>query len=153
MNLEAVKVKTALAVDLFRSNDSQLFDFDRLELPERPISHRIGFYLQLLFGEYDVDCEYNKHLEGKKTVEGDEYRPDAVVHKRKRDDYNLLVVEIKARRDSAEAEADQREIERDYDKLRKFTRQDGGLGYAWGVSILLLSDETKTKWFANGEPI
>jgi hypothetical protein len=150
MELAEVKAKVKIAIACFRSNDSGLLDFEELELPERPISHRLGFYLQPLFGGYVVDCEYNKHLQGRKIVDGKEFRPDIVVHNRMTDADNLLMVEVKARRNIVEAKADRAEVEDDYEKLKKFTKLDSDIRYKWGVSILILRDNTTTKWFENG---
>ncbi len=150
MELAEVRTKVDIAIACFRSNDSDLLDLEELELPERPISHRLGFYLQPLFGGYVVDCEYNKHLQGRKIVEEIEFRPDIVVHNRMADADNLLIVEVKARRNIAEAKADRAEIKADYEKLKKFTKRDSAIRYKWGVSILILRDRTTNKWFENG---
>lgn len=152
MELPEIKDKVRIAIDCFRSNDFELLNFDELDVPERPISHRLGFYMQSLFNGYDVDCEYNKHLEGKK----EEGIPDIVVHRRKNDENNLLVVEVKARRSRKEAEAgpERREIREAYDKLVAYTTEgDGRLGYSYGAFILLLRDgEPITEWFEKGTP-
>ncbi len=103
--------------------------------------------MQFMFNGYDVDCEYNKHLEGKK----EEGIPDILVHKRKTDEHNLLAVEVKAKRNLEEAEADADDIRKDYEKLRKYTR-DNGLGYTHGLFILLLHEgETVFEWFEHGD--
>jgi hypothetical protein len=122
-------------------------------LPERPISHRLGFYLQFLFNGYNVDCEYNKHLEGSKMIDGSLAIPDILVHRRRTDDDNLLAVEVKAKRNRKEAEMDRTKILEDYNQLEKYTRQTGVLKYRWGVFILILLEETIIEWFENGTPV
>lgn len=39
------------------------WDYHLLEnnVSERSIAHKLGCYLQLLFNDYDVDCEYNRN--------------------------------------------------------------------------------------------
>jgi hypothetical protein len=154
MEFAEVERKLKAAIECFRSNDMDLMDFDnlKLRLPERPISHRLGFYMQVLFSNYNVDCEYNKHLEGVKEADGNPVIPDVVVHKRKVDDSNLLAVEVKARRNQEEADRDQEEIGEDYEQLKKYTRQNGDLKYTYGAFVLFLLDSTTIKWFENGAP-
>ena len=151
MELSDIKGKVAIAIACFRSNDSKLMDFDNLYLPERPMSHRLGFYMHILFPEYDVDCEYNKHIEGAK----EEGIPDIVVHKRKVDTSNLLIVEVKARRtrDELKHPRDRSDLSAVYHKLREWTRSDGALKYNYGVSILVLSNETILEWFQDGREL
>ncbi len=152
MELPTIKDKVRIAIACFRSNDSGLLNFDELDVPERPISHRLGFYMLSLFNDYDVDCEYNKHLEGKK----EEGIPDIVVHKRKNDENNLLAVEVKARRNRQEAETalERSKIREDYDKLVAYTTEgEGKLGYSYGAFVLVLRDEEPIiEWFEKGTP-
>lgn len=152
LNLSEVKQKVGIAEACFRSNDSNLLAFDELLLPERPISHRLGFYLQYLFISYNVDCEYNKHLGGAKIIDQHTVIPDILVHKRKVDEDNLLAVEVKARRNMGEVlrSRDRQLVLGDYDQLKKYTKQDGVLKYKWGVFILVLFNETKMEWFQDG---
>lgn len=152
MEFAEVEKKLKVAIDCFRSNDVDLMDFERLKLPERPISHRLGFYMQTLFPSYNVDCEYNKHLEGVKEADGTAVIPDVIVHKRKVDEFNLLVVEVKARRTQEEANRDQDEIDEDYEQLKKYTRHNGDLKYKYGAFVLFLLDSTPIRWFENGSP-
>jgi hypothetical protein len=67
------------------------------ETHEVSVSHRLGCYLQEVFSEFDVDCEYNrdaKAIDNKKRNEsGDLVRPDIIVHKR--GGSNLLAIEMK----------------------------------------------------------
>ena len=73
---------------------------------ERALSHRLGMYLQDVFPEWNVDCEYNrdgvdpKRLEiNPENVRSDDDRgttvyPDVIVHQRGPGP-NLLAIEIK----------------------------------------------------------
>ena len=85
----------------------------QIDANERAISHRLGIYLQLLFTDWHVDCEYNRNLDQPKRLEQyeeffDEEQqvwniaetdpitvfPDILIHERGTGN-NLLVVEMK----------------------------------------------------------
>jgi hypothetical protein len=67
----------------------RLVEHDRnlllLDANERTITGRLGIYLQELFPEWNVDCEYNRILEYVKQVviDGEMTRvvPDVIVHR------------------------------------------------------------------------
>ncbi len=109
---------------------------------ERSISHKLGCYLQVLYNDYDVDCEYNRnaleenghtkriHLYGKSERD---VMPDIIVHKRGNNDENLLIVECK------------KYIGRDLDYDRKkmefyTTGKFGNLGYTNGAIIVFCNN-------------
>ena len=82
-----------------------LFD---VGINERSITHKFAEYLQQEFPDYNVDCEYNRHGFDKKILEipKNEYPswddkeaktvyPDIVIHKRKTNSDNLVVIEVK----------------------------------------------------------
>lgn len=72
---------------------------------ETAINHRLAFYLEQNFNKflccsryYQVDIEYNRYFGRPKELNGDNIRPDIIVHKRqgtnlKKD--NLLIIEAK----------------------------------------------------------
>jgi len=94
------KILTAIKA-LFNKDDFLL----KNNVHERSISHRLGMYLQHLFPDWDVDCEYNKKGLKLKQLEGiaecdeqkktDRIYPDIIIHKRNSSD-NLVVIEIKS---------------------------------------------------------
>jgi hypothetical protein len=141
---------------------------DAAAASERAIAHRLAYYLESELrkagivgdaGPIVVDCEYNRHLAGAKSLaEEAEDRikqivwearhkelnkkedgfyvfsvaPDIVVHQRKSDANNLLVVEVK-KRSNPETE------EYDYLKLELFTKtkeDERGYGYKFGAWIV-----------------
>ncbi len=65
MEIEKLKSKVRTAVNLFIENDSRLLE---LNVYEPATSHRIAVYLEYLFREYHVDCEYDKHGDGEKNI-------------------------------------------------------------------------------------
>ena len=94
-------VNTALE-QLLRDDDYLL----RNDANERSISHRLATYLDPLFPEWNVDCEYNRNHDDPKrlniqsrSVDSDDIQattvyPDIIIHKRDTNK-NLLVIEMK----------------------------------------------------------
>lgn len=107
MNKEEFLAKIELAVRVFYKCDNILIE---LGVSERVIEHRIALYLEPLFKEWNVDCEYNRY--GVKTKELENIRecregqrtdriyPDIVIHERGSESRNnIAVIEIKAGRE------------------------------------------------------
>ncbi|MDD3234255.1 MAG: hypothetical protein PHG46_03175 [Candidatus Omnitrophica bacterium] len=89
-----VKTKIKEALAMFIKKDRT--DLLKTDIYEPTISHRIAIYLERLFPNYNVDCEYNKHLlDKKKNIVGAKIRPDVIIHKRLSDDANRVIFEIK----------------------------------------------------------
>jgi hypothetical protein len=107
-------------------------DHDLLELNanERTITGRLGIYLQELFPEWNVDCEYNRILECVKEVMIDGVVtlvvPDIIVHRRNTGD-NLVSFEVKKQNNAGGDDDDRR-------KLRALRDQ---LGYRFAVFLKL----------------
>jgi hypothetical protein len=102
--------KVDQAIAQLIENDKYLLQIDA---NERAISHRLGLYLQLLFEDWHVDCEYNRDLDNPKRLKTYEsvfdanqrvwniaqtdsitVFPDIIIHKRGTHN-NLLIIEIK----------------------------------------------------------
>ena len=158
---EEIEEKVNLALDIFYVKDKYLIDND---IHERSMTHKLAIYLEELFKEYDVDCEYNKNIsESKKIhdieseiqkirkIEKDEYKdsvvvfPDITIHKRGNKLKNLLVIEVK--KDNA-TKNNKEEI--DILKLKAYTSKD--LNYRYGIYINLKNSREKViiKKFENG---
>ncbi len=108
---------------------------------ERTITHKLAEYLQPLFSDFNVDCEYNgdvdnihnyrKQLEiseedmfeilRDKIREDETYSvyPDIIIHTRGTNENNHLVIEVK------KAQGNEKDKQFDYLKLKKFTTQYG----------------------------
>lgn len=132
-------------IDTLRMNDSYLLQND---CSERSIVHRLAIYLEQVFPQYNVDCEYNRNLGDKKKIlsilpndlDADEYNlnrlvsPDIIVHERNTNN-NLLVVEVK--KSKTHVQDSLRKF--DFEKLKLFTSIEHGLGYRYGVYIELIT--------------
>jgi hypothetical protein len=164
---------------MLSKNDFQLIAHN---LNERTITHKLAEYLQALFSEYHVDCEYNRDVDQggsqlkRINILKDRYEavkgkvingssidvsvyPDIIVHRRGTNASNLLVIELKK---TTNTDNDAREF--DLEKLRCFTDQSerNTLKYDFGVFLLL---ETRVgrgtpdkfiveeKWFATDNNI
>ena len=107
---DEVRFKVDQAIAQLLEKDAYLLQIDA---NERTISHRLGLYLQLLFEDWHVDCEYNRDLDNPKRLktyesffdadqrvwniaESDPITvfPDIIIHERGTSN-NLLVIEIK----------------------------------------------------------
>ena len=136
MNKVEVKDKIEEALEKLKYKDFVLLKND---LNERTISHRLAIYIEDIFTEYDVDCEYNKIPEGSKILDmiprkssvDDDTKavtvyPDIIVHKRDTDN-NFMVIEIKKSTNNSNKEID-------YDK-RKLQEYKSQLGYKFAIFI------------------
>lgn len=134
MEKELVIKKIIAAYDQLVSKDAHLFEVDA---NERSITHKFAEYLQQLFQDWNVDCEYNrngfeaKKLETfKKVVDSDDTNavsvyPDIIIHHRGTKD-NLLIIEAKKTSFSGE----------DFD-IKKLKAYKDDLGYRFAFKITL----------------
>ena len=112
------------------------------------MTNKLAIYLEGLFKEYDVDCEYNKNIAESKQIYDVEYKiqeiredaeyeykdsiavfPDITIHKRGNKLKNLLVIEVK--KDNAIKNNKSKLEEIDIFKLKAYTTED--LNYRYGV--------------------
>lgn len=146
-----IKNKIEASLKVLNDNDSILLENS---VNERTISSKFAMYLQSQF-DLTVDHEYNKHGENARKVlmdikecskkkKSDYVIPDIIVHERKNDEHNILVIEMKKKRkDNC-----------DIKKLEKFTEQSGIFGYKLGLFIRFdSSNKPKLMWFENGREI
>ena len=126
MDLVEIEKRLDAALSVFLENDASLFDDN---LSEPVLSHRIGFYLQNLFPNFFVDCEYDKLAGGDKERPNSDIdmRPDIIAHKRLHEPIgNLLVIEVKK---------EERPDNNDDAKLRIFTDNNGRYKYKYGFFV------------------
>jgi len=137
MNNSIIKGKIREALKLFIAKDKQALL--RVDIYEPTISHRIAVYLEELFPEFDIDCEYNKTLLGKKKdMNGKKIRPDIIIHTRMTNVANSVIVEIKkSGRNSKLSKSD-------IEKLKKC--MNGILNYDLGVFVGILKRKIDICW-------
>ncbi|MFA5331342.1 MAG: hypothetical protein WC342_03085 [Methanoregula sp.] len=138
---EEVRERVTHALDDFKKQDFQLLE---LRADERAATHRIACYLQTYFPGWDVDCEYNRRGRDLKEQAGRLVRPDIIVHHRGIPE-NLLCIEAKK-----EGEL----LDRDKEKLKKFTDPLGKDKYQFGLLLVLSLDAPyviKGEWYQNGK--
>jgi len=169
-----IKILLEQALNILSQKDSWLL---RNNLSEQSISHKLAEYIQKLFPDYDVDCEYNGDIESpndrkriyvlrddlkeigllKNEDENElekEYTiravfPDIIIHKRGSNKNNLCIIEIKKSTSNVP-------VEYDYLKLRCYTSSDfdNNLKYQLGVFIKAIAGEEHQQYiltyFKNG---
>ena len=121
MTSNEIKDKITMVYKILLKNDHYLLEKN---VNERAITHKLAEYLQMLFPEYNVDCEYNKNFKEPNTLQPwdsitdiivQKYQakklscqeicrklltdavsvcPDLIIHKRGTDN-NLVVIEVK----------------------------------------------------------
>ncbi len=135
----------AHAIDDLVSNDKYLLQHN---LNERTITHRLAMYLQILFKDWDVDCEYNKNFDKYKKLvnyqtkrkvkindpQGTTVFPDIIIHHRGTT-INLLAIEVKK---STNQDPDDND-------LRKLRALKDEIGYTYTLFIRLNVGPRK-KW-------
>jgi hypothetical protein len=147
------------------------------DLNERSITHKLGQYLDIVFTDYDVDCEYNGDIDrgnGRKGIyvlreslqrkgllndsekincDGELIEravfPDVIIHERGSNTHNLCVIEAKksTNRDTQE-----------YDtiKLEHYTSSKNGntLNYQLGIFVIIECSTERSsytlKYFSGG---
>ena len=117
-----------------------IFDKDllRLNSHEQAITHRFAVYLEKMFPEYNVDCEYNKSMSDVKKINGKAKRPDIIIHRRNTDE-NFVVIQVKKNDVYCEKK----------ERLKAFTKQDGEYKYQFGYFINLKSNGIEFTMFPN----
>jgi len=150
------------------------------DLSEQSISHRIAYYLEPLFNDFNVDCEYNGDIDrqnNKKAIgvlksdlmqfgllrdkEASDLEkeftnravfPDIIIHKRGTNEENLCILEVKKSTSNVN-------YEYDFIKLRSYTsdRYDNNLKYQLGIFIEVVIDKKKPsfklKYYKDGQQV
>ena len=134
MKMEDIALKTAKAALAFGLGERDLLEADA---NERSITHKLAEYLQGVFPEWNVDCEYNrlgdkiKRLPAAQPSSTDDTQgrsifPDIIVHRRRTNE-NLLVVEVKKTTNK---------LLGDEEKLCALTADDGEFAYTLGLHVI-----------------
>ncbi len=99
---EDIRNRIEIAYKKLIDKDSYLL---KIDANERSITHRLAIYLEEVFWEYDVDCEYNRDgFDSKKLIgykksdsndtNGTTVFPDIIIHHRGKRE-NVIVIEAK----------------------------------------------------------
>ena len=129
------KVVERACKNLYRRDKSLL---DR-NVNERAILFRFGIYLQRIMSRdsklkfYDLDNEYNRNMyEVKRTENYPNGRyPDFIIHKREKNDANLIVIEFKKENTDSED---------DLKKIDDFMSLNSAYKYKFGMYIVFRED-------------
>ncbi len=127
----------------------------RENLSEQGLIFRFGIYLQeymdreTFLNGYNLDMEYNRMLDAKKTQSSFKSGtfPDLVIHVRGSNDYNLLVMECTTWWDS-----DVYLKQQDILRLKELT-QNSARNFTLGAYIAFEKSRSIQKWFINGKEI
>jgi hypothetical protein len=144
------------AIEILFEKDNWLLTQD---LSEQSISHKLAEYLQDCFPDYNVDCEYNGNIDSdnaRKSInvlkeelsqigllrdkERDDLEkefttravfPDIIIHRRKTNEHNICIVEVKKSTSAVPFDYDQI-------KLKYYTSNnlENALKYKLGVFII-----------------
>ena len=127
------------SLDLLYQNDGYLIcnHRDRREnhVGERSVAFRFGIYFNMLskknFPEFQVDMEYNRNMDNRKTLPSwhEGCFPDLILHKRGSNSDNLLVIEMKTWWNP--------HPEKDKQKIWEFCDINGKYCYKYGAFILI----------------
>lgn len=154
MTEDQVRAAIQSAVDAVR-NETRPLDYERAH--ERTIAQRLAVHMEPHFDrEWNVDCEYDRDGQLKKTLEGikgcnskkatDEILPDIIVHHRESEGRanNLLVIELK--KDAREDPCDRR-------KLELLTSPRGHYQYQLGLYINIDRGDFTCTWYKDGQKL
>lgn len=163
ISFDEIKELINAALGEFYSKDSMLLDYntENEAVAERCMVFRIGWYMleKMKYMSqmqcFDLDCEYNRNFDHPKgmyrlTLEGLSEKikdaiPDLLIHKRKSNENNLVIVEFKKGSPSSCEKAN------DEEKLVYFTDTNKEYGYSLGFYIELHKKSVNIKVFQEGK--
>lgn len=151
LSFEDAKELVDYGLQQFYQNDKILLDYktEYDAVAERCMVFHIGWYIQdkLIqmnkWSHIRVDCEYNrnyKHPKGMYNEVGQTIKnmiPDLIIHERRSNSRNLIVVEFKKGRTT------EKDRSNDDEKLRYFTGVDGPYQYEWGFFVELMKEKAR----------
>ena len=162
VTFEEIKTLVNIALDRFYREDSLLIDYESENdaVSERCMVFRIGWYMLEAMKEMsqfewaDLDCEYNRNFFDPKMMyirrrNGSIKRtrnvvPDLLIHERRSNDNNLLVIEFKKGSPSRFLRG------QDTAKLKYFTNPNEDYRYSFGFYIELHSHSAEVQVFEQG---
>jgi len=176
MTIDQIRPLVRTGIDALFARDPDLF---RINASERAIAHHFGCHLQLVFTEWDVDCEYNRDghddpklvkdlskevrrrtrrrlefnenvkREGEAESESDSVFPDVIVHHRTRRLHANNLLVVEIKKTTSNDGWDL-----DLEKLRVFTTdfKRPNMNYHYQVG-LFVEFKTWKRWPPRGELI
>jgi hypothetical protein len=158
MDFNELERRVQFAIDKFYARDSKLLE---LGGSERPIAHRIAVYMETLFEDWNVDCEYNRGGQQADIHKENYERPDIIIHHRTRKelDHNLLTMELKIKNSDNTGNHDTNDNTGcDQCKLKRFTSSPNNeriFQYQYGLALSFKDNSNKDnlekKWFKGGK--
>lgn len=148
--LEVIKNIFKKSINEFYDKDVVLFEDNCGGSSERSMVFRIGHYMQNEISKRDdcqefvVDCEYNRHGNNVKQINNEKILPDLILHKRKNDESNILIMEFKKETNQGDG------VSNDLRKLKYLTAEDFEYKYRYGFHVVLKNEEAEISVYENG---
>lgn len=134
------------ALDRLYKEDGDLIKYKTFETC---IMHRFALYLEpfvkSLGQQYSCDIEYNRNYDGPKRIfnTGNGSRPDLIIHERKTNNNNLLVLECKTYWSQEASDVDE-------EKVTLFCDENGTYGFKYGILLYLGKTRKEAKmWYVS----
>ncbi len=153
VKFEDIKKLINVELEKFYKNDRDLIEMDDEDdmVSEQCMVFHIGSYMKnkmntlTKFQWADLDCEYNRDMNNPKMMwDGRRFIPDLIIHRRRSNRNNLLVIEFKKKN------ADPHGKEDDRNKLRYLTDQEEAFKYNFGLFVELGSHEVDVEVYQEG---
>ena len=143
-SLNSVQRKIGKALHLLYEKDHFLITNGT---EERSTTHKLAEYIQQLFIEWNVDCEYNRRGEYRPKAIGSKKTsyPDIIIHRRNTKK-NLLVIEAKSIHSRKHGDVG------DKNKIKAYI-EDPDYQYQFGLWICFHDDpaDNRLDWFENND--
>ncbi len=154
VKFEDIKKLINVALEKFYKNDRDLIEMDDEGdmVSEQCMVFHIGGYMKnkmstlTKFQWADLDCEYNRNMNNPKMMrDGRRFVPDLIIHRRRSNRNNLLVIEFKKKN------ANLHDKEDDRNKLMYLTDQEETFKYNFGLFVELGSHEVDVEVYREGK--
>ena len=154
VKFEDIKKLVNATLEKFYKNDRDLIEMDDEGdmVSEQCMVFHIGGYMKnkmstlTKFQWADLDCEYNRNMNNPKMMrDGRRFVPDLIIHRRRSNRNNLLVIEFKKKN------ANLHDKEDDRNKLMYLTDQEETFKYNFGLFVELGSHEVDVEVYREGK--
>ncbi len=154
IKFEDIKKLINVALEKFYKNERDLIEINNQEnmVSERCTVFHIGNYMKNKmstlekFQWADLDCEYNRNMDDPKMLNDDRrFIPDLIIHRRRSNENNLLVIEFKKKN------ADPQNKNVDRNKLMYLTNQEETFKYNFGLFVELGSHKVSVEVYQEGK--